>query len=67
LIFLIVGILKEGKKEEIVVVAHLAKRFLYLNRKKRPTMKEVAKELETVQMLQKAHNLQQDYEELEYV
>jgi serine/threonine protein kinase len=60
-------VLKEGKKEEIIVVANLAKRCLYLNGKKRPTMKEVAKELEAVQVLQKAHTLQQDYEELEYV
>ncbi|XP_059461865.1 wall-associated receptor kinase-like 22 [Corylus avellana] len=60
-------VLKEGKKEEIVAVANLAKSCLYLNGKKRPTMREVAKELEAVQMLQKAPNLQQDYEELEYV
>jgi len=60
-------VLKEGKKEDIIVVANLAKRCLYLNGKKRPTMKEVAMELEAVQMLQKAPNLQQNYEELEYV
>jgi hypothetical protein len=30
-------------------------------------MKDVANELEPVQMLQKAPNLHQDYEELEYV
>ncbi|XP_059445320.1 wall-associated receptor kinase-like 10 [Corylus avellana] len=59
-------VLKEGKKEEIIAVANLAKMCLYLNGKKRPTMKEVAKELEMVQMPQKAHNLQQNYEELEY-
>jgi len=58
-------ILKEGKKEEIIAVANLAKRCLNLNGKKRPTMKEVAMELEAIQMLQKAANLQQD-EELEY-
>jgi hypothetical protein len=60
-------VLKEGKKEDIIVVANLAKRCLYLNGKKRPTMKEVTIELEAVQMLQKAPNLQQNYEELEYV
>ncbi|XP_059461864.1 wall-associated receptor kinase-like 1 [Corylus avellana] len=60
-------VLKEGKKEEIIAVANLAKRCLYLNGKKRPTMKKVAKELEAVQVLQKAHTLQQDYKELEYV
>jgi serine/threonine protein kinase len=60
-------VLKEGKKEDIIVVANLTKRCLYLNGKKRPTMKEVAMELEAVQMLQKAPNLQQNYEGLEYV
>jgi len=59
-------VLKEGKKEEIIATANLAKRCLDLNGKKRPTMKEVATELETVQMLQKAPKLQQNYEELEY-
>jgi serine/threonine protein kinase len=51
-------VLKEGKKEEIFAVANLAKRCLNLNGKKRPTMKEIAIELEAVQMLQKGHNLQ---------
>jgi len=60
-------VLKEGKKEEIILVANLAKRCLDLNGKKRPTMKEVSMELEAVQMLQKAPKLQQIYEELEYV
>jgi serine/threonine protein kinase len=59
-------VLKEGKKEEIIAIANLVKRCLNLNGKKRPTMKEVAKELEAVQMLQKAPKLQQNYEELEY-
>jgi serine/threonine protein kinase len=60
-------VLKEGKKEEIIAVANLVKRCLNLNGKKRPTMKEVAMELESIQMLQKSPNLQQNYEELEYV
>ncbi|XP_062166433.1 wall-associated receptor kinase-like 10 [Alnus glutinosa] len=60
-------VLKAGKKEEIIVVANLVKRCLDLNGKKRPTMKEVAMELEAIQMLQKAPNLEQNYEELEYV
>ena len=60
-------VLKEGKKEDISAVANLAKRCLNLNGKKRPTMKEVAKELEAIQTLEKAPNyLQQNYEELEY-
>ncbi|KAE8076186.1 hypothetical protein FH972_014850 [Carpinus fangiana] len=56
-----------GKKEEIIAVANLAKRCLDLNGKKRPTMKEVAIELETIQVLQKAPNFEQNCEELEYV
>jgi len=60
-------VLKEGKKEEIIIIANLAKRCLNLNGKKRPTMKEVAIELEAAQMLQKGHNLPKNYEELEYV
>jgi len=60
-------VLKEGKKEEIIAVANLVKRCLNLNGKKRPTMKEVTMELESIQMLQKAPNLEQNYEELEYV
>jgi serine/threonine protein kinase len=60
-------VLMEGKKEDIIAVANLTKRCLYLNGKKRPTMKEVAMELEAVQILQKAPNLQQNYEGLEYV
>ena len=57
-------VLKEDKKEEIIAVANLAKKSLDLNRKKRPTMKEVAMELETIQM-QKAPNFEQNCEELE--
>jgi serine/threonine protein kinase len=38
-------VLKEGKKEDIIAVANLTKRCLYLNGKKRPRMKEVAMEL----------------------
>ena len=60
-------VLTEGKKEDIITVANLAKRCLNLNGKKRPTMKEVAMELEAIQMLQKVPNLQQNYEELQYV
>ncbi|KAE8076193.1 hypothetical protein FH972_014857 [Carpinus fangiana] len=56
-----------SKKEEIIAVANLAKRCLKLNGKKRPTMREVTIELQSVQMLQKSANLQQNYEEVEYV
>ena len=59
-------VVKDAEKEEIIAVANLAKMCLNLNGKKRPTMKEVAKQLEAVQMLQKAPNVQQNYEEVEY-
>jgi hypothetical protein len=49
------------------VVANLVKGCLDLNGKKRPTMREVAMELERVRMLQKAPKPQQNYEEHEYV
>ncbi|XP_031383934.1 wall-associated receptor kinase-like 1 [Punica granatum] len=41
-------VLNEGKKDEIITVAHLAMRCLNLNGRKRPTMKEVAMELEAI-------------------
>ncbi|KAL9413576.1 hypothetical protein AB3S75_042127 [Citrus x aurantiifolia] len=36
---------REAEKEEVITVAMVAKRYLNLNGKKRPTMKEVALEL----------------------
>ncbi|KAL9259980.1 Wall-associated receptor kinase 5-like protein [Drosera capensis] len=39
------GVLKEGRKEEILLVADLAKRCLNLDGKQRPTMRDVATEL----------------------
>ncbi|XP_031274602.1 wall-associated receptor kinase-like 22 [Pistacia vera] len=70
----------QGRKEEIVAVANLAKRCLNLNGKKRPTMKEVsmelegiqawqkevAVELEGVQASQKDDGMQQTYQEIKY-
>ncbi|PIN05427.1 Serine/threonine protein kinase [Handroanthus impetiginosus] len=44
-------VLKEGNKDEIVAVAELCRRCLHLNGKRRPTMKEVAVELEGIQRL----------------
>ena len=58
--------MKDAKKEEIIAVANLAKMCLNLTGKKRPTMKEVAMQLEAVQMLRKAPNVQQNCEEVEY-
>ena len=42
------GVKNEGDIQEIMVVADLAKRCLELNGKRRPTMREVTKELEGV-------------------
>ena len=57
-------VMKDSKKEEIISVANLAKMCLNLNGKKRPTMKEVAMQLEAVQTLRKASNVQQNLEEV---
>nr|POF07480.1 wall-associated receptor kinase-like 22 [Quercus suber] len=54
---------KEGVKEEVIIVANLAKRCLHLNGKKRPTMREVVTEL---QGIRKTSDDQQNYEELQY-
>ncbi|KAL6206486.1 hypothetical protein ACLB2K_023734 [Fragaria x ananassa] len=43
-------VMKDGRKEEIIAVANLAQRCLNLNGRKRPTMKEVAAELEGVRL-----------------
>ncbi|XP_024928402.3 wall-associated receptor kinase-like 1 [Ziziphus jujuba] len=60
-------ILKEGKNEEMWGVANLVKRCLYLNGRYRPTMKEVATELEAIQKSIKTVADLQSYEEVEYV
>ncbi|KAL9995448.1 putative protein kinase RLK-Pelle-WAK family [Helianthus debilis subsp. tardiflorus] len=41
-------VIKEGTRDELLIVANLAMRCLNLNGKFRPTMKEVAVELETI-------------------
>ena len=46
-------IMNEDKREQMIAMAKLAKRCLNLKGKKRPTMKEVAMELEAIQMFQK--------------
>ncbi|TQD77150.1 hypothetical protein C1H46_037314 [Malus baccata] len=62
-----VRITKEGSKEQIEAVACLARRCLDLNGKRRPTMKEVAMELEGIKKSVKGSNVQQNHEEVEYV
>lgn len=54
-------VLEEGEKEEIIAVANLTRRCLNIRGKERPAMKEVATELEAVQVLRKATNLQLPY------
>ncbi|PRQ50012.1 putative protein kinase RLK-Pelle-WAK family [Rosa chinensis] len=57
-----------GGKEEITAVANLAKRCLNLNGRRRPTMKEVAVELEAIQSSIKASNhVDQNLEEVAYI
>ncbi|KAL3746940.1 hypothetical protein ACJRO7_015816 [Eucalyptus globulus] len=58
-------VLKEGKKEEIASVANLAKRCLNLNGRNRPTMKEVAMELEGMRKLPNPLGIQQNQEDQE--
>ncbi|XP_071733944.1 wall-associated receptor kinase-like 2 [Rutidosis leptorrhynchoides] len=41
-------VIKEGTRDELLAIAHLALRCLNLNGRNRPTMKEVATELETI-------------------
>ncbi|MED6158495.1 hypothetical protein PIB30_033314 [Stylosanthes scabra] len=45
-------VLKEAKKDEVVAISKLAMRCLRLNGKKRPTMKEVSAELESLRKVQ---------------
>ncbi|KAL2518936.1 Wall-associated receptor kinase-like 9 [Abeliophyllum distichum] len=59
-------VLKEGRKEEIVAIAQLAKRCLHLNGKRRPKMKEVAVELEGIQMSKKESALQDNIGDTEH-
>ncbi|KAG6716956.1 hypothetical protein I3842_04G073500 [Carya illinoinensis] len=60
-------VLEEVEKEKIIAVANLAKRCLNLNRKERPSMREVAMELEANQMSPKVSNLQEKYREIKDV
>ncbi|KAB2613338.1 wall-associated receptor kinase-like 1 [Pyrus ussuriensis x Pyrus communis] len=60
-------VMKEAGKDEIMAVANLAQRCLNLNGKKRPTMKEVAAELEAIQLSVKYSNVQQNFAEVHYV
>ncbi|KAG7980688.1 hypothetical protein I3843_05G195300 [Carya illinoinensis] len=58
-------VLKEAEKEKIIAVANLVKRCLNLNGKERPSMREVAMELEANQISPKVSNPQGEYREIE--
>ena len=62
-------VLEDGQREEIFIVACLALRCLSLSGRNRPTMKEVAVELEGMQKSERVvpSSAQQNYEEIEYV
>ncbi|KAF8007153.1 hypothetical protein BT93_K1221 [Corymbia citriodora subsp. variegata] len=57
-------IMEEGKKEEIVAVANLARRCLSSIGRNRPTMKEVAMELEGLRKLRGSSSFQQNQEKI---
>ncbi|XP_062079162.1 wall-associated receptor kinase-like 9 [Humulus lupulus] len=61
-------VLKDAPKEEILIVVDIAKRCLHLNGRNRPTMKEVAKELERIQGIDNkdSNGIQHNYEDLAY-
>ncbi|XVE91169.1 hypothetical protein DITRI_Ditri20bG0132600 [Diplodiscus trichospermus] len=60
-------IMQESAHKEIIAAAKLAYRCISLSGKNRPTMREVAAELERLPSLQKALNAQQTHEEVECV
>ncbi|TYI91828.1 hypothetical protein E1A91_D02G022200v1 [Gossypium mustelinum] len=61
-------VMNEGPREEVTAVSWLAKRCLNINRNKRPTMKQVAMELERIRtsdetnVLQEQSDDEEDYE-----
>ncbi|KAA3485596.1 wall-associated receptor kinase-like 3 [Gossypium australe] len=61
-------VMNEGPREEVIAVSWLAKRCLNINRNKRPTMKQVAMELERIRtsdetsVLQEQSDDEEDYE-----
>ncbi|KAF7149584.1 hypothetical protein RHSIM_Rhsim02G0165100 [Rhododendron simsii] len=60
-------VVKEGRKEEILAFANIAKRCLYLNGSRRPTMKEVVMELDGIRMSNGATGtVKQSYDNVEY-
>ena len=60
-------VLREAEKEEAITVAMVKKRCLNLDRKKRPTMKEVALELAGIRASIGPSFMQQNFEENGFV
>ncbi|GMI70046.1 wall associated kinase-like 1 [Hibiscus trionum] len=52
-------VLNDGPEKEIIAVAKLAKRCLHLDGKKRPTMKQVAMELESIKTSEEGNVIEQ--------
>ncbi|KAK1401621.1 putative transferase, protein kinase RLK-Pelle-WAK family [Heracleum sosnowskyi] len=59
-------IAKQGKREDITTFANIAYRCLNLNGRKRPTMKQVAAELEAMNLSNRLPNVEEYYEEIDY-
>ena len=59
-------VVKEGMEEDINEIAFLARRCINLNGKKRPTMMEVAMELERIRKCQGDFRAQENSKEIEY-
>ncbi|XP_017226505.1 wall-associated receptor kinase-like 8 [Daucus carota subsp. sativus] len=59
-------IAKDGEKEELIKFAELAYRCLHLKGRKRPTMKQVAAELDSIRMSHGSATAQQNYEDVGY-
>ncbi|KAJ9541459.1 hypothetical protein OSB04_027965 [Centaurea solstitialis] len=59
-------VIKEGTRDELLVVGNLAMRCLNLNGKNRPTMKEVAAELETIRVSHVPSMVQTNFQQVMY-
>ncbi|KAL9407078.1 hypothetical protein Peur_004050 [Populus x canadensis] len=60
-------LMEQDREEEVIAVANLARRCLNLNGRKRPTMREVAIELEQIRLSKGALHAQQSSKELENI
>ncbi|CAM8974081.1 unnamed protein product [Rhodiola kirilowii] len=55
------GVAREGSKDEVIALANLARRCLNLNGRQRPTMKEVAFEIERIRISQMPSNISKKF------